>query len=91
MFLMEGAVAILLSAVVYGWAYRYNRSPAAPGWARGQLFASVVSLVLVCSVPLGAGLIALGLSAPLTAMGWAGLALMLAAPLVLWGVLRSAR
>ena len=91
MYLFEGVVAILGATVLYGWAYGLTHGPHAPGWARSQLFASVVSLVLVCIVPIGAGLVALGLSEPFGPVSWAGLGLLALAPVLLWLRMRQLR
>ena len=73
MHLLEGVAAVLLSVCIYAWAYGKHHGPNAPGWAKGQLFASLVSLFLVAFFPLGTGFVALGLTEPMTPAGWAGL------------------
>ena len=62
MHLLEGVAAVLLSVCIYAWAYGKHHGPNAPGWAKGQLFASLVSLFLVAFFPLGTGFVALGLT-----------------------------
>lgn len=89
MYLLEGVIAILAAIGLYGWAYAYNHRPDAPLWARGQFFASVMSLILVCITPIGAGLVAKGFEEPMTTLSWAGVALLAIVPVGLWRVLRG--
>ena len=84
MHLLEGVAAVLLSVCIYAWAYGKHHGPNAPGWAKGQLFASLVSLFLVAFFPLGTGFVALGLTEPMTPAGWAGLVALVVMPFVIW-------
>ncbi|MBS0125474.1 hypothetical protein [Thetidibacter halocola] len=89
MYILGGVVAILLAAVIYGAAYTLYHRQTSPQWARGQLFASVASLLMVGLGPVGAGFIVLGLSEPITPASWAGIACLVAVPLLLWQVRRG--
>ena len=52
MYIFEGVALLLAAVVLYAWAYGMHHRPVSPGWAKGQLFASVVSLILVPGIVL---------------------------------------
>ena len=89
MHLLEGALAILAGIGLYGLAYGWHHRADGPRWTQSQLFASSVSLVLCAVVPVGAGLVALGLGEPMDPMAWAGVAALAVSSLLLWRVLRA--
>lgn len=91
MYIFEGVGLLLVAVVLYAWAYALHNRPVSPAWARHQLFASVVSLILVTLAPLGAGLIAVGLMQPLDGVQIAGLALLALSPFVLRYAIRTIR
>ncbi|WGW05052.1 hypothetical protein [Tropicibacter oceani] len=66
-----------------------TRRAAAPGWAKNQMFASTVSLALVGLAPLGVGLVALGLTEPMTLASYAGIAGIVGAMGLLWWEVRG--
>ena len=79
-----GVAAIAASVLLYAWAFGLSRDPRTPRWAHGQLFASTVSLVLVGLVPVGAGLVSMGLMGPDDMMDYAGLVEAVVLAAVLW-------
>lgn len=79
-----GVAAIGASVLLYAWALGKSRSPATPAWMHGQLFASAVSLILVCLVPLGAGFISSGLMGPDDMWDMIGLGEALVLAALLW-------
>ncbi|MFZ5963319.1 hypothetical protein ACOXXX_10235 [Thalassococcus sp. BH17M4-6] len=84
MHLLEGVAAILVSVCIYAWAYGKHHGPGAPGWAKGQLFASLISVLLVALFPVGAGFVALGLTEAMTPASWAGLVALAVLPVAIW-------
>jgi drug/metabolite transporter (DMT)-like permease len=91
MYIFEGVGLLLAAVVVYAWAYAMHNRPVSPSWAKRQLFASVVSLILVTLAPLGAGLIVAGLMQPLDGVQVAGLALLAVSPFILRYAIRATR
>ncbi|MGR3496997.1 hypothetical protein [Citreimonas sp.] len=91
MYIFEGVALLLAAVVLYAWAYGMHHRPVSPGWAKGQLFASVVSLILVTLAPLGAGLIAIGLMQPLDTLQIVGLAILVVSPFALNYMLKRVR
>lgn len=91
MYIFEGVALLLAAVVLYAWAYGMHHRPVSPGWAKGQLFASVISMILVTLAPLGAGLIVVGLMQPLDSLQIAGLAILVASPFALKYMLRRVR
>ena len=84
MFVLLGVAALASAVLIYAWALGKSRSPAAPVWMRGQLFASTICLIIVALAPFGTGFIAYGLGEPFTALSYAGLALLIASVPLLW-------
>ncbi|AAV93759.1 hypothetical protein SPO0441 [Ruegeria pomeroyi DSS-3] len=62
--ILVGIAGLSLAVLIYAWAYGRAHDPAAPAWARGQLFASVASLVATSLAPIGAGYLTAGLLWP---------------------------
>lgn len=89
MHILEGVAALLAAIGLYVWANALHHRETAPTWARRQVFASGVGLVLVCLAPFGAGLVTYGLGEPMTPASWVGLAGLGLAPVVLWTGMRG--
>ncbi|ASP18979.1 hypothetical protein ANTHELSMS3_00254 [Antarctobacter heliothermus] len=89
MYILEGAVVIVAAVALYVWARALHHRETAPNWARRQVFASAVGLVLVCVAPAGVGLLTYGLGQPMTRTSWIGVAGLAVAPAVLWRGTRS--
>ncbi|SDC47714.1 hypothetical protein [Ruegeria marina] len=62
--ILVGVAGLSLAVLVYAWAYGLAHDPMGPKWAKGQLFASVASLVSTSLAPVGAGFLAAGLLWP---------------------------
>ncbi|WP_417207328.1 hypothetical protein [Antarctobacter sp.] len=89
MHILEGVAALLAAIGLYVWASALHHSARAPRWARGQLFASGVGLLLVCIAPAAAGLVTYGLGEPMTTASWVGVVGLGLAPLALWAGTRG--
>jgi hypothetical protein len=83
MMLLAGIGAIAAAALLYAWAYAQHHRPGAPTWAKGQFFASTISLVVVLLAPLGVGFIIAGFPSA----GLLAYAALLALPVVLRAVI----
>lgn len=79
-----GAAALVSSALGYAWALGLSRSETAPAWAHRQLFATVISLIIVALIPTGVGFVAYGFGKPFDTLSWIGLAVLGASVPVLW-------
>ena len=74
--LLVGAAAVLAGVLLYAWAYGKHHGVNAPGWAKTQLFASSISLIVTGFAPVGIGYIVAGLinAAGQSVVSWAALA-----------------
>ncbi|WP_323771648.1 hypothetical protein [Antarctobacter sp.] len=89
MHILEGVAALLAAIGLYVWASGLHHRQTAPRWARGQLFASGIGLLLVCIAPAAAGLITFGLGEPMTSASWVGVVGLALAPVALWAGTRG--
>ncbi|MCE8556102.1 hypothetical protein KBY29_17455 [Ruegeria pomeroyi] len=62
--ILVGIAGLSLAVLIYAWAYGRAHDPAAPAWARGQLFASAASLFATSLAPIGAGYLTAGILWP---------------------------
>ena len=81
--LLVGAAALLAGVLLYAWAYGKHHGVNAPGWAKTQLFASSISLIVTGFAPVGIGYIVAGLinAAGQSVVSWAALS---ALPVLSW-------
>ena len=89
MHILEGVAVLFAAIVLYAWANALHHRETAPQWARRQVFASGVGLMLVCLAPAGAGLVTYGLAEPMTPASWVGVAGLAVAPVALWTGMRG--
>lgn len=86
MHLWEGVAGILMSVLLYAWASGVHHGPNGPVWARTQLFATLIGVVLVVAVPLAVGVMALGVTEAPMAQVWIALGGVLAGAAAIWAV-----